>query len=68
MGLDENDSAVNKRLEPTLKIADVERIMRIDRRTIFRLLQLGQFPQPIRIGGSRRWRVEDIEQLLSPQE
>jgi predicted DNA-binding transcriptional regulator AlpA len=65
MAIEDSQSA--NRIEPTLKIADVERIMRIDRRTIFRLCQLGQFPLPIRIGGSRRWRVQDIEQLLNNQ-
>lgn len=30
-------------------------------RTIWRLRSAGKLPQPVRIGGSVRWRAEDIE-------
>lgn len=55
-------------LPALLKAADVERIVGLSRRTIDRLCHAGAFPQPIRIGCSRRWRREDIVRLLGPAE
>jgi len=51
--------------QPLLKIGELEYILRIDRRTVFRLCQTGQLPKPIRIGGSRRWRKQDIDRLIN---
>lgn len=64
----DNGQAQARIWEPLLKIADVEGITRLDRRTIFRLCLSGEFPKPIRIGGSRRWRKDDIERLMKPAE
>ena len=57
--------AVPAKLEPLLTVDDLERLLRVDRRTINRLLQRGKFPVPLMIGGRHRWRAADIEQLLS---
>lgn len=50
---------------PLLKIKDLEGILRIDRRTIFRLCHNGQLPPPLRIGGGLRWKAEDIARLFN---
>jgi predicted DNA-binding transcriptional regulator AlpA len=51
-------------LEPLLTIEDLERILRVHRRTISRMCKRGEFPQPMRIGIGMRWRVEDVADVL----
>jgi hypothetical protein len=51
-------------LEPLLTVADLERLLRVDRRTVRRLWQRGLLPRPIKVGGGNRWRRRDIEPLL----
>ena len=58
-----NDPA-SAALEPLLTIADLERLLRVDRRTVRRLWERGQLPPPLKIGGSNRWKKRDIEQFL----
>ena len=45
---------------PLLTIQDLETIFRVDKRTIARWWSNGIIPHPIKVGGSNRWRVEDI--------
>jgi predicted DNA-binding transcriptional regulator AlpA len=56
------DSA--RALEPLLIVEDLERLLRVDRRTVARLCKRGQLPPPLKLGGSNRWRAEDIEAAL----
>jgi predicted DNA-binding transcriptional regulator AlpA len=58
-----NDPA-RAQLEPLLTVADLERLLRVDRRTVRRLWQRGQLPRPLKLGGGNRWRRRDIEPLL----
>ena len=51
-------------LEPLLTVEDLERLLRVDRHTIRRLWKRGQLPAPIKVGGSHRWRVRDLEQFV----
>ena len=48
-----NDTA-RAQLEPLLTVADLERLLRVDRRTVRRLWQRGQLPRPIKVGGGNR--------------
>lgn len=52
---------------PLLKICDLEALFRVDKRTIKRWCKRGQLPQPVRIGGTNRWRLQDIEEALDMQ-
>jgi predicted DNA-binding transcriptional regulator AlpA len=52
-------------LEPLLTVEDLERLLRVDRRTVRRLCQRGQLPRPIKIGGGNRWRVQDIKEVIA---
>jgi predicted DNA-binding transcriptional regulator AlpA len=65
------DMAARAHLQPLLTVEDLERVLRVDRRTIARLCKKGQLPPPLKLGGSNRWRVEDIaeaiEQLRCPR-
>ncbi len=51
-------------LEPLLTVEDLERLLRIDRRTVARLVQRGQLPRPLRLGGQNRWKKEDLADAL----
>ncbi len=44
-----------------LSAQDLAGMMRVSTRTVWRLLSGGKLPQPIRIGGSVRWRRPDVE-------
>jgi predicted DNA-binding transcriptional regulator AlpA len=54
------DPAVRAPLEPLLTIEDLERLLRVNRRTVARLCQRGQLPKPLKLGGSNRWKGEEI--------
>ena len=56
------DSA--RSLEPLLTVEDLERLLRVDRRTVARLCKRGQLPQPLKLGGGNRWKAEDIAEAL----
>jgi predicted DNA-binding transcriptional regulator AlpA len=54
------DQAAGVLLEPLLTTPDLERLLKVDRRTITRLVKRGELPAPLKLGGSNRWRPEDI--------
>jgi predicted DNA-binding transcriptional regulator AlpA len=51
-------------LKPLLTVEDLERLLRVDRRTVARLCKRGQLPQPLKLGGGNRWRAEDIADAI----
>ncbi len=34
--------------------------------SIYRDIQRGSFPEPIKLGGSSRWRVSDLNRIIDP--
>jgi len=44
-----------------LKADEVAHLLSISSRTLWRLVRAGEFPSPIYVGGSTRWRLTDIE-------
>ena len=48
------DVVARAHLEPLLTVEDLERMLRVDRRTIARLCKKGQLPTPLKLGGSNR--------------
>ena len=45
---------------------EVERLCKLSKSTLFRLVRSGQFPRPIRIGPRAvRWRAAELEVWLS---
>jgi prophage regulatory protein len=53
-------------MQPILRIQDVIAVTRLSRSTIYRLIQAGQFPKPIKLTArASGWRHEAIEQWLS---
>ena len=54
---------LNERL---LRRQEVEDYCQIGRSTIYRLMRLGQFPSPIRIGPRAvRWRASELQEFVS---
>jgi predicted DNA-binding transcriptional regulator AlpA len=58
------EQAVGMLLEPLLTTPDLERLLKVDRRTITRLVKRGELPLPLKLGGSNRWRPEDINAAI----
>jgi predicted DNA-binding transcriptional regulator AlpA len=52
-------------LGPLLKVGDLAQLFRVDKRTIKRWCKQGQLPPPLKIGGSNRWRMLDIEEVIA---
>ena len=48
-----------------LTAKDAAPLCRLSKRSWFRLSSAGRTPRPIKIGGSIRWRLSDIELWLS---
>ena len=44
----------------TLDATEVAQLLGISKRTIYRLLDAGQIPKPIKLGNATRWRRSDI--------
>lgn len=47
-----------------IKIREVVERVQIGKSTIYNLIKKGQFPKPIKIGGSVFWKESDINFLL----
>jgi predicted DNA-binding transcriptional regulator AlpA len=56
--------AARTSLEPLLTVEDLERLLRVDRRTIARLWKKGQIPPPLKLGGSNRWTAADVAHAI----
>jgi len=37
------------------------------RASIYRDIQRGDFPEPLKLGGSSRWRVSDLNKIIDPE-
>jgi predicted DNA-binding transcriptional regulator AlpA len=51
-------------LQPLLTVVDLERLFRMTSRNIRKLWEAGKFPRPFKVGGSNRWRPEDVEEAI----
>jgi prophage regulatory protein len=52
------------RSESILTVEDVASMLRVAKRTVWRLVSTGKIPQPIRYGRNVRWRSADIDLWL----
>ena len=58
-------SLENIKIDPLMTIRDVQSITRIGHKsTIYRLIQKGDFPAPLKIGSSSRWPTSWIIRFL----
>ena len=44
---------------------ELARLLDVSTRTVWRLLSAGQLVQPIRLGGSVRWRLDEVRQWIN---
>ncbi len=44
---------------------DFAALLQVSSRTIWRLVSSGEAPKPVRIGGSCRWRLDEIKDWIS---
>ncbi|MFO0941532.1 MAG: helix-turn-helix domain-containing protein [Pirellulales bacterium] len=51
-------------LPSLLTIQELAAVLKISQRSIWRLVSNGQLVKPIRIGGSVRWRVQDVKEWV----
>ena len=47
-----------------LTIRDLATILKVSQRSIWRLVASGQLVEPLRVGGSIRWRRDDIRDWI----
>lgn len=51
-------------LGPLVTTRELAQLFRVDARTIKRWIKRNHLPSPVKIGGSNRWRLEDIRKTL----
>jgi len=47
-----------------LRLADVEKLTALGRSAIYRKMDDNQFPKPVQLGSSVRWRLSEIENWM----
>lgn len=47
-----------------IEIREFAAILKVSTRTIWRLVSSGEAPAPLRIGGSCRWRLKEVERWI----
>jgi predicted DNA-binding transcriptional regulator AlpA len=51
--------------EPLMTVRDVATLLKCGVATVWRNVQRGNLPQPVRFGGCTRWRRSDIEAITA---
>lgn len=60
-----NSAAAETTLQPLLiGVDNFAALLQVSTRTIWRLVSSGEAPEPIRIGGSCRWRLEEVKDWI----
>jgi len=54
-------------METLLPLRKLESVIGFRKSKIYQLIESGQFPQPIKIGRSSRWRSSDVEDWIQRQ-
>lgn len=45
--------------------AELAKLLNVSTRTLWRLRSAGQLPQPVRLGGAVRWRIEEVKNWIA---
>ncbi|MBX7074065.1 MAG: helix-turn-helix domain-containing protein [Pirellulales bacterium] len=45
--------------------AEVAHLLNVSTRTLWRQLSAGQVPQPVRFGGTVRWRIDELRKWIA---
>ena len=51
--------------EPLLTVKDVAKLLNLAVRTVWRRRSAGEIPPPVEIGGSVRWRPDDLKSWIA---
>lgn len=51
-------------LPQMITVDDLADALGMSKRTVWRLLSCGRIPEPIRVGGSTRWRLDEIRRWI----
>lgn len=54
--------------EKLLSLPEVESVISFKRSHIYALIKQGQFPAPMAIGASRRWKQSDVQNWIADQQ
>ena len=52
-------------MEKLLKIGEVVEIVGFKQSTIYKFIKTKNFPKPVKIGRSSRWKLSDVKKWLS---
>ena len=56
--------AATKLFQPLLTVSDLEELLKVKRETVRNLVKRGELPMPMKLGGSNRWRPEEISAAI----
>jgi excisionase family DNA binding protein len=59
------DGAGTPRAPLLIRAEEVARLVGVSTRTLWRLVNAGEFPRPIHVGRNTRWRAADVEGWVS---
>jgi len=62
--MDEQKKNASPVLEPLLTKNDLQQVLRVSSRTLGRLIESGELPQPLKVGCRPRWRTGDINRFI----
>ncbi|MGP6089507.1 helix-turn-helix transcriptional regulator [Antarctobacter jejuensis] len=57
------------KMQPQDSLVDIKTVcvtLCRSRASIYRDIQRGNFPEPIKLGGSSRWRMSDLNKIIDP--
>lgn len=49
-------------------VKDISKYLRITKSGIYNLIKAGKFPEGTKLGGSRRWKISDVDKWVKSQE
>ena len=52
-------------VDTLLTAEDLAQMLKVSERTLWRLLSAGRVPNPVRIGGSTRWRLVEVQEWIA---
>jgi len=59
-----SNGAVQSTEPKLITVRELSGLLGMSKRTIWRLLSAGQVPQPVRIGRSTRWRLDEVRRWI----
>ncbi|WP_026959305.1 helix-turn-helix transcriptional regulator [Aliagarivorans taiwanensis] len=50
--------------EPLLTLEDLQGLLKISRSQVYKLVNRGQLPQPLKIGSNSRWKAAEVMSFI----